>query len=258
MKTRRDWLGIALVVVLCALSLYIIGWIPTYPPIKLKEGFLASAGSGVMAPPSKIKCKKTGLNATAAPSLVQSGGQTWLCEDSTNANKLIAGDLTLKMAYISRNDLVCVSQDASGTIYTCMDQSMDPADESPANQYTNYTTACNNFYAKYLDISSALTTLITMRDTITGNTVSLQSSHKLLDTMFTNYKCAATPASYSEGQKRVCNAISQSRTAMLNDVNLSSALETILMKNITPALESRAGLIRTLNEYHCDFVLPKV
>jgi hypothetical protein len=183
MKTRVDWLGLGLAIILCVLALYIIGWIPSYPPIEIKESFLASAGSGVMGPPSKIKCRKVGLNATVLPSLTQSGGKTWLCEDTVNATQLITGDKTLQMAYISRNDVVCIAQDASGTIYTCMDPSLDPYDESPSNEYDNYDTACNAYYAKYADISNALTTLIKMKDTIIGNQESLEKSKGILETI---------------------------------------------------------------------------
>jgi hypothetical protein len=189
MARRIDWLGLSLAIILCVLALYIIGWIPTYPPIVIHEGFLASAGAGVMTPPAKIKCKKIGLNTTAAPSLVQSGGQTWLCADITNANQLVAGDKDAKMAYISRNDVVCISQDASGTIYTCMDPKMDPLDESPSNEYSNYTTSCNSYYVKYTDISNALTTLLNMQSTIIGNQLSLQESKAILESMITKYKC---------------------------------------------------------------------
>ena len=258
MKTRVDWLGLGLAVILCVLALYIIGWIPTYPPIVIKEGFLASAGSGVMTPPTKIKCRKVGLNAVAGASLVQSGGNTWLCEDPTNANQLIAGDTTLKMAYISRNDVVCISQDGSGTIYTCMDPSLDPWDESPFNQYDNYATSCNAYYAKYSDISSALTTLQKMQSTILGNQVSLQESKAILDAMNTKYKCDTRNSMTNMKQKTICNAVVFASTAIASNVTKASDLGTILIRAIQPALDSRTGLIRTLREYHCDFVLPAI
>ena len=257
MKTSVDWLGLSLATILCVLALYIIGWIPTYPPILIKEGFMASAGSGVMGPPSKIKCRKVGLNATAVPSLTQSGGNTWLCADATNATQLIGGDKTLQMAYISRNDTVCVAQDADGTIYTCMDPSLDPYDESPSNEYDNYTTSCNAYYAKYYDISNALTTLLKMKETILGNQESLQSSKTILDTMNTGYKCV-NRATMDLKHKTICNAIVLAITAITSDVAKASDLKDILLKSIQPALDSRTGLIRTLREYHCDFVLPTI
>lgn len=253
-KSRVDWLGLSLAIVLCVLALYTIGWIP---PIQRKEPFVASAGSGVMVPPSKIKCTKVGLNAVAAASMVQSGGKTWLCEDMINANLLIAGDTVAKMAYLSRNDVVCISQDASGTMYTCMDPSLDPMDESPDNQYMNYETACNAFYSKYMDISNALTTLQKMLATITSNQSSLNGSKKMLDDMYTDYKCA-TGSNFTNGQKKVCNAILQSKTALATGATKSASLNAILMDSITPAINSRAGIVKTLREYHCNFVLPVV
>jgi len=256
MATKVDWLGLALTVILCIATLYIVCCIPSYPPIVLHEGFLASAGSGVMAPPKRIQCSKVGLNAVATPSLVQSGGQTWLCADQTNANLLIAGDTTLKMAYISRNDTVCISQDASGTIYTCMDSNLDPTDESPTDEYSNYRAACDSFYVKYVDISNALSTLERMQATILSNESSLQNSQAILDGMYNNYKCG-TRTTFSEGQKHVCNAIQQARSNIVLDVSQASTLGATLLKSIQPALDSRAGLIKTLSEYHCDFVLPK-
>jgi len=258
MKTRVDWLGLGLAVILCVLALYIIGWIPTYPPIVINEGFVASAGSGVMTPPTKIKCRKVGLNAVAGASLVQSGGNTWLCEDSTNANQLIAGDTTLKMAYISRNDVVCVSQDGSGTIYTCMDPSLDPFDESPSNQYDNYATSCNAYYAKYSDISNALTTLQKMQSTILGNQSSLQDSKAILDSMNRLYKCDTRSTMTNKSQQTICNAVVYAISAISKNITRASDLGAILMESIRPALDSRAGLIRTLREYHCDFVLPVI
>jgi hypothetical protein len=256
MATKVDWLGLCLAAILCIATLYIINCI-TSDPTPIEEGFLASAGAGVMVPPKKILCSKVGLNATSAPSLVQSGGQTWLCADQTHANKLVAGDTLLKMAYISRNDVVCVAQDEDGTIYTCMDPSLDPYDESPANGYANYTTSCNAFYAKYTDISNALTTLQKMQATILGNQSSLQESQAILDAMHSKYKCA-TGTSFTDGQKKVCNAIAQSRTAITSNVTKSSDLGKILMNSIRPALESRTDLIKSLREYHCDFDLPVI
>ena len=233
-----------------------ISCIPIYPTI-IKEGFLASSGTGVMVPPKKILCSKVGLNATSAPSMVQSGGQTWLCADQTHANKLVAGDILLKMAYISRNDVVCVAQDEGGTIYTCMDPSLDPYDESPANEYANYTTSCNAFYAKYTDISNALTTLQKMQATIIGNQLSLQDSQAILDAMHSKYKCE-TGATFTDGQKKVCNAIVQARSAIRSNVTRSSDLGRILLNSIQPALESRTNLIKSLREYHCEFDLPVI
>jgi hypothetical protein len=258
MKTRVDWLGLCLAVILCLLTLYIIGCIPKYPSTVLRESFLASAGTGVMVPPSKIKCSKVGLNATPANSMVQSGGKTWLCADQTNANKLVAGDTTLRMAYISRNDIICVAQDGSGTIYTCMDPGLDPYDESPANEYMNYTTSCNAFYVKYLDISNALTTLQIMQTTILGNQSSLQESQAILDAMHKSYKCDTMPSTYTEGQKKVCNAIVQARSAITSNVSKSSSLGAIIMESIRPALQSRTDLIKSLREYHCEFDLPVI
>lgn len=210
-----------------------------------------------MAPPSKIKCRKVGLNATVLPSLTQSGGKTWLCEDMVNATQLIEGDKTLKMAYISRNDVVCIAQDASGTIYTCMDPSLDPYDDSPSDEYDNYDTACNAYYAKYADISNALTTLIKMKDTIIENQESLEKSKGILETMNTNYKCI-NRATMNLKHKTICNAVVLAITAITSNVTKASDLKGILLKSIQPALDSRAGLIRTLREYHCDFVLPTI
>ena len=257
MATKVDWLGLCLSTILCIAVLYIISCIRTYPTI-IKEDFLASSGTGVMVPPAKILCSKVGLNATSAPSMVQSGGQTWLCADQTHANNLVAGDILLKMAYISRNDVVCVQQDSSGTIYTCMDPRLDPYDESPANEYANYTTSCNAFYAKYMDISNALTTLQKMQATIIGNQLSLQDSQAILDAMHTQYKCNAMPSHYTEGKKTVCNAVIQARAAIVSNVTKSANLGEILMQSIRPALQSRNGLIKSLREYHCNFVLPVI
>jgi hypothetical protein len=253
---KVDWLGLALAALLCLATLYIVSSIPTYPIVK--EGFLASAGSGVMTPPSRIRCSKTTLNTVATPSLLQSGGNTWLCADQTNANQLIAGDTTLKMAYISRNDAICISQDEDGTIYTCMDSRLDlEEDMSTENEFDNYITACNAYYVKYIDISNALTTLKLMQDTISNNNASLESSKAILNTMYTSYKCD-NASSFTDGQKKVCNAVEQTRASIANDATQSKSLGDILMTSIKPALDSRAGLIRTLREYRCEFDLPVI
>jgi len=256
MTARVDWLGLTLAGILCIAVLYIL----CYRPTDVKEGFLTSAGSGVMQPPTRIKCSKVSLNATAGPSLVQSGGQTWLCEDHTNATKLIAGDTVLKMAYLSRNDIVCISQDASGTIYSCMDQSLSDEDESADYAFDNYTTSCNAYYSKYTDISNALTTLIGMKNTILANTDALKNSKSILDTMRSEYKCVDTTATKSTKTSKeiICNAVIQTQGAIASNVTKSSDLEKILIRSIQPALDSRTGLIRTLREYHCDFSMPVI
>ena len=171
--------------------------------------------------------------------------------------QLIKGDVVAKMAYISRNDTVCIAQDGSGTIYTCMDSSLDPYDESPSNEYDNYTTSCNAYYSKYTDISNALTTLLKMRDTILGNETSLESSKAILNTMNTTYKCN-TKDTMDLKHKTICNAVILANTAIASNVVKASSLRAILMASIQPALDSRVGLIRTLREYHCDFVLPTI
>ena len=254
---RIDWLGLGLTSILCMLAIYIISSLREYPPIKI-EPFVsgASTGIGLSQVPSAIQCSKVALNTNATPNLTQSGGQTWLCADSTNANKLIAGDKSFKPAkpYISRNDLVCISQDEKKTIYTCMDHSMVPGDESPQQGYDDYKTSCDNFYAKYLDISGALSTLKTMKATITENSTTLGTMKATLDGMYIQYKCESIT---DDSKKIICNAIAQAQGSINKNKGKASDLEGLLMAHIQPALDAKKGLVDTINQYKCDYVLPQ-
>jgi hypothetical protein len=262
-------IGLIVTMALCILALYIISIIPKYP----FEGFLSgsagdvgSPGVGIWEVPTSIKCKKANLNASSAVSTTQSGGATWLCDDSVNAKKLMSGQKVSDnvVPYLARNDLVCIKQDEKGTIYTCIDPAVsnsidtttDPGtDPSPGNEYEDYTTSCNNYFAKYVDISNSLGTLLAMQKTFTDNTALINDSSGVLQTMYTKYNCAGLAA--NDSKKIICNAILQAQSRIQGNKTQIDDLTQLLNTGIMPAINSRTTLVDELSEYKCDFKIPR-
>ena len=254
---KKDHIGIGLTIVACILILCIIGKCRTYAPIK-QEGFIAGVpGPGLATPPDSIKCKIMSLNIDpTAVSFSQSGGKTWLCKSTKDAATLIKGAKVSigYVPYIARNDSVCVDQEGDEKFYTCLDLTLDiNSDDTPTIIYTNHETSCKNYEKKFYDLSGALTTLMAMKRSINSNSIQLTESYTTLDTMYSAYSCDTV----SEPSKKViCNAITQARYLIDQNKNKAVNLENILMPAIQPALDSRAKLIQTIQEYKCKFKLP--
>jgi hypothetical protein len=191
---RHDIFTFICIGIICLLALYYISEIPDYPSLYIEEGFDGKPVTSKV--PTSIKCTMTSLNAVAGPNTGESGGQTWLCADESNATSLLAGDKSYKPArpYISASDIVCLAQDGSKdsppTIYSCLDRSQPPGDPSELNQYTAYTNSCDNYLRSYLDISNSLTTLLNMKLAAFDGSQNLVKSLDALRIVYGQYKCA--------------------------------------------------------------------
>jgi len=247
-----DWLGIGLIVVLCLLLLYSIT--SQYTP---HEGFVVTTRAPV---PKSINCRVESLNKLPGISTSESGGQTWLCSDNsvtdafTHANKLRNGDRSYRppRPYIAENDQICVSQDEKGTIFTCLDLSQPPGDDSQDAQLANYEQSCNRYYKTYTDVSNSLTALMKMKQSVFDGSGQLLNSRNMLLEMFTRYNCN----SQSGANRIVCNAINNVADSMLERMSDISDVYKPISESLQPSRESRTSLVNILNSFGCGFNIP--
>ena len=248
----RDWFSILCIGILCVLALYCICELPTYPPIHIEEGFQAVP---LAVLPRSIECTMTSLNARAGFSTAESGGQTWLCKNDASVQQLLKGDRSFKPArpYISPNDIACVAQDASGTLYTCLDRSKGIDDSSASDQYDNYTTSCNNYFKSYTDISNSLTTLIKMKLAVFDGSENLVKSMNALNEIYTKSGCATI----TSGPKlAVCNGVTKASANLLKDIERIVTLSKPVENAAAPARASRTNMVNALNDYRCGYKIP--
>jgi hypothetical protein len=192
------------------------------------------------------------LNATAGFSTAESGGQTWLCNDDASVQQLLKGDRSFKPArpYISPNDIACVSQDASGTLYTCLDRSKGIDDSSTSDQYDNYTKSCNNYFKSYIDISNSLTTLIKMKLAVFDGSENLVKSMNALNDTYTKYGCKSVTTGPNVA---VCNGITKASASLLKDIERIVTLSKPVEDAAAPARASRTKMVNALNDYKCGY-----
>jgi hypothetical protein len=197
----------------------------------------------------------TSLNTVAGFSTGESGGQTWLCKDDASVQQLLQGDKSFKPArpYISPNDITCVAQDASGTLYTCLDRSKAVDDSSTSDQYDNYTTSCNNYYKSYIDISNSLTTLIRMKLAVFDGSENLVKSMNALNDIYKKYGCESLTTGPNVA---ICNGITRATASLLKDVQRIAALSKPVEDAAVPARSSRTKMVDALNDYRCGYKIP--
>ena len=256
MTPKADWFGLSLVIILCLLALYALAYKPDMTPIRI-EPFLASAGDGVIAIPTAVKCTKIGLNTSSLVSTFKTGGNTWLCDEYKDAEALVKGKPSEKKAYISRNDIVCISQDSEMTIYTCINPEAESIydDEYADNSNRHYTATCNAYYSKYVDISDSATSLQNMMNNVKDNSDSVASMIATLDDMHSKYACINI-ATYTGSKKAICNAIIYAKNGIVKDKASIVNIAAIIQAAIQPSLNTRFQVMESLRQYKCDNVIP--
>ncbi len=228
------WIGI-LVIVAWAIWLQRRGY--------RSEGFqAATATPAVIALPTTIKCTAQTFGAL----------KQYLCESEEEATKIIAGPTDKTKTYLGPGDQVCVTDDPDSGIYTCKDltQSPDDTEDFRFQLQEDYDTTCDNIVKNYLDISSNLVSLNSMKDTISSSTTGLDTTRSNLKTLYMNMKCVGMTG--AGRTKTICDAIK----AGLDELRTQGTITNSVLEQVTGPLQkmvdSRNSLKGSVDSFRCD------
>jgi hypothetical protein len=227
------WIGILVIVALATWS-YIT---------RLNEPFqVATAAPTVIALPTTIKCSAQTFGTV----------KQYLCESEEDATKIIAGPTDKTRTYLAPGDQVCVTDDPDTGIYTCKDltQSPDDPEDFRFKLQEDYETTCDNIVKNYLDISSNLVSLNTMKDTISSSTTGLDTTRSNLNTLYMNMKCVGMTG--AGRTKTICDAIK----AGLDELGSQGTITKGVLDQVTAPLQrmvdSRNSLKGSVDSFRCD------
>ena len=228
----RQWVKITLLVIV----VYIV-W--TWLGRKPIESFQASPT--VIALPTTIKCPAQQIGTV----------KQFLCESEEEATKLMTGPTNKAQTYLAPGDQVCVTDDKESGIYSCKDLNLPPeSDDIRFKLVDDYDLTCNNIVKNYLDISSNLVSLMSMKDVISNSTQGIEKAQLNLNTLYMNMKCAGM--TQPGRSKTICDAIKSG----LDEIKKQGTITEGTLKQVTDPIQkmvdSRASLKGNIDAFRCD------
>jgi hypothetical protein len=168
----------------------------------------------------------------------------WLCDTSTDTNKLLKGPDDPTTIYIGPDDILCTADDPTTGMYYCQSIADVNAKVPVDSTRTDFSSSCDTLNEALSDLSGNLSILETSQTTAQTTSGQVKAIQITLQNTYT--------AMCKNKTSPLCTSLSTQLSQLNNNINSGSGIVSNIANPYTIALASRDSLSAQLKLFQCN------